>query len=236
MICSRCGKKRNKNSFGYRSDVCIYCIERNGPTNSGLGSRICEGCGRFRFNYMFNDGSDLCGYCTLDHEKEERAKKPIARQERKPVRPKKIRCNVCNRERMSKFYDDGSNTCKDCLKGKNRKIRRRSKYSTNEKEERYRSFKRYFLDKLGDKCAVCGYNYKTMVTIDFHHVNPDEKEDTVTAMIREYAAFPSEESWKRIEEEIDKCILLCKNCHAITHSRGGLSERRIRTAAMDDVE
>lgn len=60
--------------------------------------------------------------------------------------------------------------------------------------------------KLG--CKKCGYN-KCGAALDFHHINPDEKERRVTC-----------KTWQtRLgEAEIKKCILICKNCHMEEHN------------------
>lgn len=64
------------------------------------------------------------------------------------------------------------------------------------------------LELLGGKCCMCGYD-KCVRALDFHHINPKEKEFSVSA-------DGSTRSWKRIEKELQKCIILCKNCHSIT--------------------
>ena len=45
--------------------------------------------------------------------------------------------------------------------------------------------------------------------MDFHHINPEDKiYDVKVLMTRR---------WELIKEEIDKCILLCSNCHRELH-------------------
>jgi hypothetical protein len=46
--------------------------------------------------------------------------------------------------------------------------------------------------------------------MDYHHLDPSIKERGVSQMI-------SGNSWKKIEEEISKCILVCANCHRKIH-------------------
>ena len=43
--------------------------------------------------------------------------------------------------------------------------------------------------------------------LDFHHVNPQDKDDSVTQLV------VNGNSKKRILKEIEKCIVLCANCH-----------------------
>lgn len=62
----------------------------------------------------------------------------------------------------------------------------------------------------GGKCEQCGYD-KSSRALEFHHVNPAEKDFTVSKILTRSIA--------NLKEEVDKCILLCSNCHAETHDR-----------------
>lgn len=62
---------------------------------------------------------------------------------------------------------------------------------------------------LGEKCQICGYN-KCISALDFHHVNPEEKEITFSGN--------TNRSWEATRKELQKCILLCANCHREVHS------------------
>ena len=46
--------------------------------------------------------------------------------------------------------------------------------------------------------------------LDFHHINPEEKDNTIAHMIK----FSSIE---KLIEEVNKCKLLCANCHREFH-------------------
>jgi len=60
-------------------------------------------------------------------------------------------------------------------------------------------------------CSNCGYN-KHPQALHFHHIDPDGKTMGVSRMVQN--SF----SWDRILKEIDKCELLCANCHSIETS------------------
>ena len=62
---------------------------------------------------------------------------------------------------------------------------------------------------LGDKCQICGYD-KCIQALDFHHVNPEEKEFDFKGN--------TNRSWATTRNEIQKCILLCANCHREVHA------------------
>lgn len=68
----------------------------------------------------------------------------------------------------------------------------------------------------GGKCQNCGYS-KSLAAFDFHHRNPKEKEFAISNV-----------KWKnfdRIKPELDKCDLLCSNCHREVHDQNrGLTD------------
>lgn len=59
-------------------------------------------------------------------------------------------------------------------------------------------------------CAICGYN-KCPAALDFHHVNPEDKKYTLNN------AYLSRLTNDKLIEELNKCILLCSNCHRELH-------------------
>ena len=61
----------------------------------------------------------------------------------------------------------------------------------------------------GGKCAKCGYD-KCQRALSFHHINPKEKDFDLSSK-------GLTRSWERIKKEIDKCVLLCANCHMEVH-------------------
>ena len=57
------------------------------------------------------------------------------------------------------------------------------------------------------QCEKCGLNdYRVL---EFHHVG--DKDNNISSMVNHGYA------WKRVEEEISKCIPLCCNCHRLEH-------------------
>jgi len=58
------------------------------------------------------------------------------------------------------------------------------------------------------KCAQCEQNHPA--ALDFHHTDPSEKENIVSNLV-------SEGRFSAAMEEVQKCIVLCANCHRIHH-------------------
>lgn len=67
------------------------------------------------------------------------------------------------------------------------------------------------VEYLGGKCMNCGLQSKFMSVYDFHHRNPKTKRFGLGTLVRY--------SWDLILEELDKCDLLCSNCHRIVHEK-----------------
>jgi len=78
------------------------------------------------------------------------------------------------------------------------------------------------LDVLGwdAACSRCGYD-RYIGALDFHHIDPDTKVDSVLNVLRADAI-----------EEARKCILLCKNCHCEEHASKPVSGTGRPTAPM----
>jgi len=74
--------------------------------------------------------------------------------------------------------------------------------------ERARENKKLYVEYKGGKCSKCGYN-KCMAALDFHHRDPACKDPS----------FKSIKFWEfdRAKQELDKCDLVCRNCHSEIH-------------------
>lgn len=57
-------------------------------------------------------------------------------------------------------------------------------------------------------CTKCGFSHPA--ALDFHHVDPNTKTDNVHKLA-------SNGQYKKAHKEIEKCIVLCANCHRIHH-------------------
>jgi len=65
------------------------------------------------------------------------------------------------------------------------------------------------IEYKGGKCEVetCKYN-KSVWSMSFHHQDPKEKDFSISG--KSY-------SFERLKKEVDKCVLLCGNCHGEVH-------------------
>ena len=76
--------------------------------------------------------------------------------------------------------------------------------------DRQRNFKQQCVDYKGGKCEKCGYS-KYAGALEFHHKDPSEKDFTLAHV--KLTSFS-----ENIKKELDKCVLLCSNCHRERHA------------------
>lgn len=91
-----------------------------------------------------------------------------------------------------RYYDS---YCKKC----------RLQYSA----DRSRNIKMQAIEYLGGKCQDCGVVDDPCI-YDFHHLDPSKKD----------LAFGQRggSSFVKLKPELDKCVLLCANCHRKRHA------------------
>jgi hypothetical protein len=88
---------------------------------------------------------------------------------------------------------DGGYRCKKC--------------AVNSVMDRRARMKTKAIEYKGGKCEKCGYD-KCERALAFHHLDPNEKE---------YSLSRPSISWEKMKKELDKCILVCCNCHMEIH-------------------
>lgn len=99
-------------------------------------------------------------------------------------------CEICNKDTEKR-----RNICMTCY--------------TNTR--RYKLKKKMF-DLKGGKCNKCSVSGLDISCYDFHHLDPTQKDFNLSGL------NSARINWKTVEEELDKCILLCANCHREEHS------------------
>ncbi len=71
--------------------------------------------------------------------------------------------------------------------------------------------KRRAVEYFGNRCFDCEVTYPLAV-YDFHHLESAEKDITLSRLLRKKRI-----GWNDMKHELDKCVLLCSNCHRIRH-------------------
>ena len=91
--------------------------------------------------------------------------------------------------------DDYYSYCKPCL--------------SKQKKERHNEEKRLLVEYKGGKCVCCGYD-KCNSCLEFHHINPKEKDFNISQR--------NKRTFEETKKELDKCELVCTICHREIHA------------------
>ena len=75
----------------------------------------------------------------------------------------------------------------------------------------------YIESRRNVPCADCGGTFP-QICMDFHHIDPETKDRSGN---KNYSMKHKMKEWgkKRIDEELDMCVVLCANCHRIRHDK-----------------
>lgn len=119
-------------------------------------------------------------------------------------------CARCKEIKLLSFFGNHISTsdgyrrwCKDC-----------EAYSAVDRQsyyQQYRADKREKLDEYKSKkgCIIC--NEVDPRCLQFHHRDPSTKTYTISRL------YSGTWGWDRIFEEIEKCDVMCANCHLKFH-------------------
>ena len=91
-----------------------------------------------------------------------------------------------------------------------RKYSDRRQYLIKAVYARRKKVRQMAIEYKGGKCELCGYNTCTDA-LEFHHKDLSKKDFGISE--KGYTR-----SWKRVQQELDKCIMVCANCHREVHA------------------
>lgn len=90
-----------------------------------------------------------------------------------------------------------------------RKCADRASYIKQAVTKRRKKIREMAIEYKGERCSICGYN-KCLKALEFHHLDFNGKDFGISE--KGYTR-----SWDQVKTELDKCILLCANCHREIH-------------------
>lgn len=124
----------------------------------------------------------------------------------KPKRLPEGNCSQCGNKitKSRKFCDNCRKLRKAEANSKRTKIGRNTKHVTSWRQR----LKKKAIEYKGGSCSRCNYS-KSVRALTFHHLDPQEKDFGIGS--------GDTKSWETVKKELDKCILLCANCHAEEH-------------------
>lgn len=125
------------------------------------------------------------------------------------------RCCTCKETKSLSEFHKGAFSCKPCAiknaavsRARRRKDPEYVKQFNAKIVARIQENKRKAVAYKGDKCFDCGQSFPDCV-YDFHHLDPNTKDMNPSAFIRL--------GFEKAKTELDKCVMLCSNCHRIRH-------------------
>ncbi len=118
-----------------------------------------------------------------------------------------MKCSRCPKEAVSKRNGKSTGFCKECKKenAKAHYLKDKEKYLERAKRQREERKKRIW-ELKSKPCEDCKVQFPPWV-MEFDHLDGSLKIEEISTMNR------NGRSWKKIEEEISKCEVVCANCH-----------------------
>ena len=116
----------------------------------------------------------------------------------------KLYDEIGNLKKVAKLKGHSFETVKKYVITKNKVKKKSNSESVTEWRKRV---KFRLVEYKGGECQICGYK-KSINALHFHHLNPDEKNFSVSGKSL---------SFDKLKCEVDKCILVCSNCHSEIH-------------------
>jgi 5-methylcytosine-specific restriction endonuclease McrA len=86
----------------------------------------------------------------------------------------------------------------------------RREYFIEVVRKRRKKIRAMAIEYKGGKCLLCGYS-KCSESMEFHHPNSLEKGFGISE--KGYTR-----GWEKVKKELDKCVMLCANCHREVHA------------------
>ena len=109
-----------------------------------------------------------------------------------------IEIKECKKHGITEFVlrKDGHYRCKKC--------------AVDAVKRRREKVKDLAVEYKGGECQCCGYK-KYKGALEFHHIDSNEKDFGIGE--KGYTR-----SFEKVKKEVDKCILVCSNCHKEIHA------------------
>lgn len=164
----------------------------------------------------FEPSKGLVNYCSM---KCRQGKEWTEEDKEKKSEAKKILLSEQEIENLIKLFKETQSLKKTSeLVGYSPKVvKRYVGYIKPDKEDNYTHVKRFrhkvkerLVEYAGGKCCKCGYD-RCMSALEFHHLDPNEKDFGIGERGKTL-------SFEKMKKEVDKCILVCANCHREIHA------------------
>lgn len=211
-ICTKCGVEKDESEFYKNFNMCKKCDNERkkirksenkliGLKLNGFKCRLC--------NKEYKTENDIIfQFHHIDPKSKESEFNDIHSTKKylKEIGKCILVCANCHTEIHSGFYPEYL-TNKSVIDASDKvcestKLRRKRKLQA--------------IEYMGGKCSKCGYN-KCPSALCFHHKNQLDKEIDI-------GTYSGIIPWNILKVELDKCDMLCKNCHFELHAHENTSK------------
>ena len=155
-------------------------------------------CSKGTISYHCNKFTEENEKIINNFNKLRKVEKPIKSKIFKPIlKENQKSCGCCKniKDRTDFYFNKSENRensyCKQC--------------QINQVNKRQLNLKVEMVKLKGNCCQLCGYN-QCLAALEFHHLDRKTKLFTIAKSRKGIMS-------KELQEELDKCILLCSNCH-----------------------
>jgi hypothetical protein len=222
--CTKCGQYKQKETFplnpqtkdGYYS-WCKKCKReseaernKNKVIEKLVRPKICNSCLKQEPEVEFETrAKKLCKICKEQSREKERLRRKV----------KTKVCKICGKQKgIDKYENSFNKICNKCKIHSNKEQKELlEKWKEKREKDRERRFKykKEAIEKLGGKCNDCGIKPSEQWPIacfDFHHIS--DKDALISRLLHKKKIEK-----EKLEIELNKCIILCSNCHRKRHFR-----------------
>ena len=117
-----------------------------------------------------------------------------------------LRCRICHsiKSHSENYNNTGQNVVQnnDPRNVSNRELRKKRRFYVDN------------IKRMVGACQMCGYEYDGKPYVfDFDHIQKEDKVKNISWHIGHGSAI------EKINKELARCVLLCRNCHAIRTSK-----------------
>lgn len=222
-ICKTCGKSfgrfnthEGKKIAHWDRDNCFECVpyisQHQRDKLSHDKKLICNNCDKEFERFVEIGGKKIKlsrPYCLECSPYKSKQYIQLSKGYCKPEYGKSFVCHGCKNQMIldeNNFYRWKKGPSKE-------KFQKRCKICVNKERDNNRAkVKQWCVDYKGGKCCKCGYD-KCLGALDFHHLDPSEKKFNIGELSNK--AFTK--NFEQIKAELDKCELVCSNCHRELH-------------------
>lgn len=121
---------------------------------------------------------------------------------------RKVKCPECEKELDVSLFCKTKCCSDECRRENKNKRNKENNYYYKQVKNWRKEKKKKAIEYKGGKCIICSYS-RCDSALEFHHLDPKQKDFSISTNINW--------SFDKIKTELDKCVLVCSNCHREIH-------------------